>query len=58
MTTGVPVGVQTAGLSASSSGMPIDRTRSEPARNWAVTQGPLATGGGGNAQPATVKARA
>ena len=50
---GVPVGVQIAWLSNSSSGKPLDVTRTDPMRNCAVTQGPLAAGGGGRAQPAT-----
>ena len=54
--TGVPVGVQMAWLLCTSTGMPIDVTRSDAVKgsHSATTQGPLAIGGGGNAQPATV----
>jgi len=51
---GVPVGVQVAWLSSSSSGCPFDVTRVAAVTNCAVTQGPLAVGGGGNEQPETV----
>ena len=49
---GVPVGTQIAWLSISNTGMPFDRTRTDPVTNCAVMQGPLATMGGGSAQPA------
>jgi hypothetical protein len=53
---GVPVGVQIAWLLCTNTGMPIDVTRMAAVggSHWATTQGPLAIGGGGNAQPATV----
>jgi hypothetical protein len=45
-----------AWLLCTSTGRPIEVTRSEAVggSHSATTQGPLATGGGGNAQPATV----
>ena len=53
MTSGVPVGAQIAWLSSNRSGCPLDVTRVAPVIHWAVTQGPLAAGGGGSVQPAT-----
>jgi hypothetical protein len=50
---GVPVGVQMAWLSSNKSGCPLDVTRVAAVIHCAVTQGPLAVGGGGNVQPAT-----
>jgi hypothetical protein len=50
---GVPVGMQIAWLSNSSSGKPLDVTRTEPIMNCAVTHGPFPAGGGGMAHPAT-----
>ena len=50
---GVPVGAQIAVLLNTSSGCPMEVTRTVPTTYCAVTQGPFATGGGGNAQPAT-----
>ena len=50
---GVPVGTQIAWLSISNTGTPPDETRSAEVIHIAVTHGPLAAGGGGNAQPAT-----
>jgi hypothetical protein len=52
ISTGVPVGAQIAWLSKHSSGCPLDVTRVAAVTNWALMQGPLAAGGGGNAQPA------
>ena len=49
---GVPVGAQMAWLSSKSSGTPLDKTRVAEVTHCAVTQGPLAAGGGGSAQPA------
>jgi hypothetical protein len=51
---GVPVGAQIAWLSCKSTGWPMTFTRIEAVSHWAVTQGPLATEGGGSVQPATV----
>src|SRR5829696_5102822 len=50
---GVPVGAQMAWLSSKSSGTPLDKTRVAEVTHCAVTQGPLAAGGGGSVQPAT-----
>ncbi|MBX3234566.1 MAG: hypothetical protein KF814_00320 [Nitrospiraceae bacterium] len=50
---GVAVGVHIAWLSSNNSGCPFDVTLVDAVTNCAVTQGPLAAGGGGNAQPAT-----
>jgi hypothetical protein len=50
---GVPVGAQIAWLLCTSNGCPLESTRVVPLNHCAVTQGPLAAGGGGNAQPAT-----
>ena len=52
--TGVPVGAQVAWLSNNSNGCPFEVMRVAALVHCAVTQGPLAVGGGGNAQPATV----
>src|SRR5689334_17572723 len=52
ISSGVAVGAHIAWLSKQSSGCPLEVTRIEPLTNCAVTQGPLAAGGGGNAQPA------
>jgi hypothetical protein len=49
----VPVGVQTAWLSSSTSGCPFEVTRFEALIHRAVTQGPFAADGGGRLQPAT-----
>jgi hypothetical protein len=49
---GVPVGAHSEVLDWHSSGWPFDRTRVVPLSHCPVTQGPLAVGGGGNAQPA------
>jgi len=49
---GVPVGAQMEGLVLMRTGIPLARTRVAGVVNWPVTQGPLAPGGGGNAQPA------
>lgn len=51
---GVPLGVQTAILLCTKSGCPFDITRVVPVVHCAVTQGPLATVGGGSVQPATI----
>jgi len=48
----VPVGTHIAWLSSSSNGWPFDVTRVAAVMNCALTQGPLAAGGGGKAQPA------
>jgi hypothetical protein len=53
MLSGVPVGAQIAWLSCNNTGMPPARTRVAAVTHWAVTQGPLAPGGGGNVHPAT-----
>jgi len=53
MSNGVPVGAQIAWLSMSSSGTPFEVTRVALLTHCAVTQGPLATFGGGSRQPAT-----
>jgi hypothetical protein len=53
MMSGVPVGAQIAWLLCTSNGCPLDVTRVVPITHCAVTQGPLAAGGGGSAQPAT-----
>jgi hypothetical protein len=50
---GVPVGTQIAWLSSRSNGWPFENTRVAHVTNCAVTHGPFAAGGGGNAQPAT-----
>ena len=50
---GVPVGAHTACELNTSSGWPLDNTRVLPLTHCAVTQGPLAVGGGGKVQPAT-----
>jgi hypothetical protein len=55
---GVPLGAQMATLSRSKTGWPVAITRSELVTNCAVTQGPFAAGGGGNAQPATTQGQA
>jgi hypothetical protein len=47
------VGAQMAWLSSKSSGTPFDKTRVAEVTHCAVTQGPLAAGGGGSVQPAT-----
>jgi len=52
MMVGVPVGTQRAWLENSNSGCPLETIRTDPVMNCAVTQGPFAAGGGGNAQPA------
>jgi hypothetical protein len=52
-TSGVPVGAQMAWLLCTSNGCPFEKTRVVPVIHCAVTQGPLAAEGGGNAQPAT-----
>ena len=51
-TRGVPVGTQTAMPLKIATGWPSEVTRNDPVTHWAVTQGPLPTGGT-NAQPAT-----
>lgn len=55
MISGVPVGVQIAWLLCTTSGWPFDNTLTDPLGGIQVafTHGPLATAGGGNAQPAT-----
>jgi hypothetical protein len=53
ISSGVPVGAQIAWLSSNNKGWPFEVTRKAEVMNWPVTQGPLAAGGGGNAQPAT-----
>jgi hypothetical protein len=53
MTKGVPEGAQMAWLSSRSSGTPLERSFVAELTNWALTHGPLAAVGGGNAQPAT-----
>ena len=50
---GVAVGAQSDMLLCTTSGCPFDKTRTVPVSHCAVTQGPFAAGGGGNAQPAT-----
>lgn len=52
---GVPLGTQSAWLLSTTSGCPFEVTRSDPVggSHIAVTHGPLATIGGGSAQPAT-----
>jgi hypothetical protein len=50
---GVPVGAQIAWLLCATNGWPLERTRVVPVIHCAVTQGPLAVGGGGNAHPET-----
>jgi hypothetical protein len=52
MMRGVPVGVQIAWLSSSSSGWPFDVTRVAAVIHCAVTHGPFPAVGGGSAQPA------
>jgi hypothetical protein len=54
MINGVPVGAQMAWLSISNTGRPFTRTRVAEVTNCAVTHGPLAADGGGNAHPATI----
>jgi hypothetical protein len=54
MRSGVPVGAQMAWLSWSNTGCPLLVMRVADVMNCAVTHGPLAAGGGGSAQPATV----
>jgi hypothetical protein len=53
MTSGVPVGAQTAWLSCKSTGKPFDVILKALVTHCAVTQGPLPLGGGGKGQPAT-----
>src|SRR5688500_12529513 len=53
MVVGVPVGAQTAWLLCTRRGCPFETTRVVPTSHCAVTQGPLAAGGGGNVHPAT-----
>jgi hypothetical protein len=53
ITSGVPVGAQIAWLLCTTSGCPFESTRVVPVTHCAVTHGPLAAGGGGNAHPAT-----
>src|SRR5579871_4929129 len=53
MSSGVPLGAQMAWLLSTTSGCPLDVTRVEPTSHCPLTQGPLAAGGGGRAQPAT-----
>ena len=53
MISGVPVGAQIAWLLNTTNGCPFEVTRVEPTSHCAETHGPLAAGGGGNAQPAT-----
>jgi len=53
MRSGVPVGTQMAWLSSSSNGCPFEVNLTAELTNCAVTHGPFAPGGGGNAQPAT-----
>jgi hypothetical protein len=53
--TGVLVGAQSAWPVNSSSGTPLVKTRVAPTTHAAVTHGPLAAGGGGSAQPATIQ---
>jgi len=53
MSNGVPVGAQIAWLSISNNGWPFENTRVAQVTNCAVTHGPFAAGGGGNAHPAT-----
>jgi hypothetical protein len=47
-----------AWLSSSGKGWPFDVMRVAAVVHWAVTQGPLPFGGGGNVQPATAKGAA
>jgi hypothetical protein len=54
MIRGVPVGAQVAWLSTNSNGLPLVVIRVAPVTHWAETQGPLAFGGDGKVQPATV----
>jgi len=54
---GVTVGAQIAWLLSSKIGTPLANTRVDPVTHWAVTQGPLAAGGGGNAHPAITSIR-
>jgi hypothetical protein len=54
MTNGVPLGVQTAWLSNSNTGMPSDSTRVAALTHWPVTQGKGLPGGTVKGQPATV----
>ena len=49
---GVPVGAHIAWLLCTTSGWPLESTRTLPISQFAVTQGPLATVGGGKVQPA------
>jgi hypothetical protein len=53
MIRGVPVGAQIPTLLMMTKGWPFDVTRTEPTVQVPETQGPLATMGGGKAQPAT-----
>jgi hypothetical protein len=53
MMSGVPVGAQMAWLANTSNGWPLEVTRVAAVTHCAVTQGPLAAGGGGRAHPAT-----
>jgi len=53
ISSGIPVGAQMAWLLCTTSGCPLDNTRVVPVTHTAVTQGPLAAGGGGSAHPAT-----
>jgi hypothetical protein len=53
ISSGVPVGAQIAWLSKSTTGCPVAKTQVAPLTHCALTHGPLAVGGGGNAQPAT-----
>src|SRR5271170_241031 len=53
ISSGVPVGAQIAWLESTTSGWPLEVTRTVPTIHCAVTHGPLAAGGGGNAHPAT-----
>ncbi len=52
--TPVPELAQMAWLSCNSKGCPLDVILVAAVVHWAVTQGPLAPGGGGNVQPAMV----
>lgn len=53
ISSGVPVGAHTDVLLCTINGCPLDNTLRVPLSHWPVIHGPLAAGGGGNAQPAT-----
>jgi hypothetical protein len=53
ISSGVPVGAQMAWLSSKSKGCPFEVSRVAAVIHCAVTQGPLAPGGGGSVQPTT-----